>query len=361
MPEISERETARGLRTLGNLALLDLVVDELSPSQIARIWNRHLAREASETLTLDAQPKTRVASGFLDSRRSFREAFRRTQKGALVVLELSGELRAMGEEPFSSILEPIEPAPTPKPPEPIKASRPLSALEQRMLLTTAAKTGNKPSLAVVDELDPEMARQLAAAADEARAQTRTTQDFIQWVCTQADALLAEHIKNEGEALWNEPVKLQGFPEDPTKRAIFVLSSTAPLLRDESGSPSVKHDFRANEQPVTHAHPEAFKQADGMKVIRSKVIKKGGHEYYVKALNYVNGMFFKGYFVVDGVENADVVPPRYYQVRGDRVFRISEQAYKTLQNRFAAGKPLIEDKPSVDDMMAALTGQKKKTG
>ena len=350
--ESSERESARGLRTLGNTALLDLIVEELSPASIARIWNRHLAREAKETLSLDAQPKTRVLSGFTDSRRTFREAAFRGPKGLLLTLSATGELKEIGDTTTSPMIEPVQVAPKPAP---IKASRPLSPLEQRMLVSKGGKTGYQPSQEVQEELDPEMARQLALAADEAHASIRVQQNFIQWVCIQADTLLMEHQKNEGEALWANPIRVMVFPEDPTKKATFVLSSTAPLLKNEPGSPNVKHDFRANEVPVTHAHPEAFKQVDGLKVIRSKTHRKGSHEYYVKALNYMNGMYFKGYFVVDGLEDAKTAPPRFFQVRGDRAVRISEQDFHDIQARQAAGKPLIEEgKPSRDEMLASLT-------
>jgi len=349
----SGRETARGLRTLGTTVLLDLVMKRLSPTDIAGIWNEYLAIESSETLHLSDGSKKRVANTFTDSRRVFRDAFRRARdKSEKLHLAMTGELEVVGQEKAEPMVVPVPVAPKPAP---LKASRPLSALEQRMIVSSGGKVGLTPPGAVMDELDPDMARELALAADEAQQAMAVQQNFIEWTCQEADALLKEHQKNEGEALWSDPIKVRSFPADLTKKAIFVLSSTAPLMRDVAGSPTVKHDFRANDQPVTHSHPEAFKQADGLKVIRSKVFKKGHHEYYVKALNYVNGMYIKGYFVVDGTEDPNTAPPRFYQVRWEQAVRISAEAYQEITNRLAAGKPLLEPFKSAD----TLTNKAKK--
>lgn len=345
LSDVAERGTTRGLRTLGHTTLLDLIVKRLSPSSLAAIWNEHVAREAKEALRLTGPAKKRVTEAFSDSRRVLRDALRRNAAlCSQVFFSETGAHFTSESDTSDPMIERVSPAP--RPPA-VRASRPLSPLEQRMFLAAAGKTGVQPSPSVASELDPEMALQLAQAADEAQRSIQTQQNFIQWVCTQADTLLVEHVQREGEALWREPIRVLCFPEDRRLRAIFVLSSTAPLLRGEASSPVVKHDFRANGLPVTHAHPEAFRQADGLKVIRSKVVRKGHHEYYVKALNYQNGMFFKGYFVVDGTEDGSAVPPRFYQVREERVTSLSEAAYHTVTARQAAGKPLVEaDRPSV---------------
>jgi len=55
---------------------------------------------------------------------------------------------------------------------------------------------------------------------------------------------------------------------------------------------------------------------------------------------MNGMFFKGYFVVDGTEDAQLIPPRFYQIQGEHVAVLTEQEYQACQNRLAAKKPLL---------------------
>lgn len=335
----SSRETSKGLRTLGTITGLDLIVGELAPEQLARVWNKLLAAEGKEA-GQSAAAKTRIAHSFRDFRRVFREAVRRNGgKNAALTETVSGE---WGVGDISDELAALlEPAPEPEP-EPAaifaRVGRPLTPLEQKMLVASAAKNGSVPvtKAASTDVFGPEVAAALARAADEAQAQNQLKSDYILWCCTRADEILRHFHELEGEDLWRTPILVESFPQHPAWKAVFVCSSTAPLIRDRAvASPTVKHDFRANEAPVTHSHPLAFKQADGMKVIRSKVIRKGAHEYYVKALEYSEGTFFKGYFVVDGVEDSNTIPPRYYKASEGRITRISEDDYKTLQNRLAA--------------------------
>lgn len=348
-PSDSARETSRGLRTLGTTIGLDLIIDELTPEQIARVWNRHLATEGKETLQLTGASKSRIAQSFTDFRRVLRDAFRRNLTKSVDLTPMSSGELASRVRPAPGVPETTAPSsvdvvtPAPKP-VPAKVGRALSPLEQRMFVASA-KAGNVApeqvaATATDTALDPEVAELLAKAADEAQAQGQLKSDYILWACNRADEIQAAYNQREGEALWTNPILVESFPGKPDWKAVFVCSSTAPLIRDPSvASPNVKHDFRANEVPVTHAHPLAFKQADGMKIIRSKVIKKGSHEYYVKALEYVDGTFFKGYFVVDGVEDAQAIPPRYYQIQGMKVVRLTEQEYQACQNRLAAKKPL----------------------
>lgn len=336
--ESESRETSRGLRTLGTTIGLDLLVGELTPEQVARVWNAHLASEGKETLALTGASRTRIAQSYTDFRRVLRDACRRhPERSRSLTFQTTGEMAVVGEgqATMPSMVEPVELAPKPAP---VKLPRPLSPLEQRIFVVSA-KGGNLPAAAPAETmLDAGIAEELARAADEAQAQSRLKSDYVLWVCTRADEILAGFQHKEGEGLWTNPILVESFPAYPSWKAVFVCSSTAPLVRNVA-SPTVKHDFRANEAPVTHSHPLAFKQADGMKVIRSKVIRKGAHEYYVKALNYQDGTFFKGYFVVDGQEDGQAVPPRYYQVQGNDVVTLTESGYLACQNRKAANKPL----------------------
>jgi hypothetical protein len=82
----------------------------------------------------------------------------------------------------------------------------------------------------------------------------------------------------------------------------------------------------------------FRQLDSQRLIRSRVVQSKSHEYYVKALQYQEGMYFKGYFVVDGEERHDLA--RYYICRKGKIESIDEAEYRLLENQAAARRSPI---------------------
>ena len=152
----------------------------------------------------------------------------------------------------------------------------------------------------------------------------------QFSTMKVDALRKKH----GEALWSDAVTVEQYENYPLLRVIFVRSSTAPMFGTHG--PTVKHDFRANGKPVTVNHEGMFRQLDNQRLIRSKVVAGKSHEYYVKALQYQEGLYFKGYFVVDGEERAELA--RFYVCRSGKVVTIDEAEYRRLENEAAARRP-----------------------
>ena len=212
----------------------------------------------------------------------------------------------------------------------------LSPMEQTIMMA-ATRQGSVTATAV-ETISPALNAQdveaLLAAADEADRETRANSDFVVAMCRRADEQLIDLVKKTGDAQWAEPItveKVQGT-DGFTRHIIFVRSATSPLFGTHG--PIVKHDFRADGKPVNVNHEAMFKQLDGLKLVRSKVFTSKVREYYVKGLNYRDGMRFKGYFVIDGTEQPNLA--RYYQVRGGAVVTITEEQYRDLENR-AAGK------------------------
>lgn len=232
------------------------------------------------------------------------------------------------------------PRPEPTPTAPPGLGRPMTEEEVRI-----AKLKKRPMLALVPAAPPSRQEELeklngvlASSVDEpdetAEKMQKATEHqkacLLQVMNTALDE--AEDLATkQGSDLFVNAVKVFYWPE-LNHRAIFFRSSTAPWLGD---GVNVKHDFRANDEPVNHKHSLAYKQNNGHKVIRSVTHKRGYHEYYCKALEYEDGMVIKGYFVVDGKEDAAVMAPRYYRIQGDTVVTITEREYNIWLNRRAA--------------------------
>ncbi len=391
--DTSDVVKAHGLATQGTKKGLDLILAELTPAQTVRIWNAYLV---AETVKPTVVGQKRMVSSFINFRRAFREALNRSPNKEKVSVTVTGELALVGEDPapVPSMVEPVEAAPLPAavsptstaagkafedmttteklmamyqpgqkvskidlhgslpvgplklatsntpPPPAVPATRVLTPLEQKMMLSSA-KSGTTVQVDPRVHLDGTVHAELLAAVDEAQRERQKMQDHIQWSCTKAEELLAAHQTHEGEALWTASARLE---KDPTtgQYTLFILSSTAPLiLQPGVASPVIKHDYRANDQPVTHAHQNAFRQLDGHKIIRSKVFKQGFREYYVKALYASPGMILKGYFVVDGAEDETLIPPRYLQIASNTMgmvlVEITASAYQHNLARLAAGR------------------------
>lgn len=325
----------------------------LSIDEIVSLWNDSLKDEAVELQATPQHGKGLVRNNFLRNRKSFwaaNEAMLRDR----VEFTPEGGLRLKSGQPAATVAGPVEaPArslvdalattnavslevPAKKGKSTAKvikegqegpAKRTLGATERAILMQQA------PSEVLSDDLRKELQGVLAPACDEAARIYKTRQNFVFWAAQKADAELQLLAEKRGDDLWLNAVTVEVFPDDPNMKVIFVRSSTAPLFGHDGG-PIVKHDYRANGLPVTIHHEQMFRQGDNQRLIRSKVIRAKNHEYYVKALRYVDGTFLRGYFTVDGDERSDLA--RYYQVSGNKVEQINENQYRVAENRKAAG-------------------------
>jgi hypothetical protein len=303
-----------------------LVAAKFSDEQIVDLWNEHVQAEANETLRQTTETgRSRTVANFKKWRRTFwNENEARLEK--VVERTEVGTLR---------LKRPVQA----KPPQPPTLTLPegmkLSATEQAILLSTRKPIEAVESVLV--RLDDSEATEIRRAAEEAEATERRLQDFVLWACEKADAEVDLLKTRTGEALWSNAVTVETFEPYPLLRIVFVRSSTAPMLG--AHGPIVKHDFRANGKPVNTHHESMFRQLDGQRLIRSRVIAGKAHEYYVKALQYQEGMYFKGYFVVEGEERGNgrwgTDLARYYVLRDGKVVSITEAEYRRLENQAAA--------------------------
>lgn len=296
-------------------------------------WNEHVQAEAAEMVRQTTEAaRTVVTKNFKDWRRvvwAENEALlvphvERTEVGTL---RLKNPPKGGGNPPKNG-------APAPAKPTVAVEGKKLSRTEQAILLAS-----NKPVAAVQAvlqdmDIDDDEARKFKKDAEEAEANEKRLQEFVLWACQRADSEVLTLREKTGEELWTNAVTVEQYPNYPLLRVIFVRSSTAPLFKTHG--PTVKHDFRANGKPVTINHEQMFRQLDNQRLIRSKVVSGRSHEYYVKALQYQEGMYFKGYFVVDGEEKQDLA--RYYVCQAGKVVTIDEAEYRRLENEAAARRP-----------------------
>lgn len=336
MSTAPERESAKGLRTAGTIKLFDRLFRCLTDEQVSREMRGHLIDEKEEALLVtEPSAKGRVIQGFGNSRRAAREALKRL--GRLQVFRDDWSLASEeATAPPSASKVQTEAAPQSTPasmPAWTGAPRPepktLSETERAILMKTA-RSGQLDVETVTNATlsDDDV---LLQAVEEQNRLEKNRKVGIQWACKKADDAVADLATMVGEALWANPISVEIHAESGT-RVILARSSTAPMF--STHGPVVKFDFRANGVPVNHKHPDMFRQNDGLKLIRSKVIKKGAHEFYAKGLEYRDRMIFKGYMEVNGEEDPGLT--RYFQVRGDQAVRISCEEYKTEENRRAAG-------------------------
>ena len=211
-----------------------------------------------------------------------------------------------------------------------KSTKNLSVTERAILLSGLQKGTPMETVATEMDLDDKAIEDLSRAVEESNAAERRMKDFVYWAAQRADTEVDALSKRTGEGLWTDAVTVEVCPSDPTSKFVMVRSSTAPFH-----GVTVKHDFRANGKPVNVNHDQMFRQFDGQRIIRSKVIAGRSHEYYAKALQYQEGMYLKGYFTVDGTEKGELT--RYYVCRKDKIVRISEAEYRDLENRAASKK------------------------
>jgi len=309
-----------------------------SASDACYAWNKYANEAPVWVAKYDGPTKKKQAAKATALQRVFKEVLRTTPHFDLIEFLPSGEARLKGDTTLPSMIEAVEPTPEPVITPPEALGRPFTPMEEKL-----AKLGkpSRPILTVVpsihDDLD-EMTRDLVAAAgqtdpnvEKMKALAELTEERRQAVMKMAEGKVEDLAVQMGEDLWKEGVTIGNWPKLKHK-AIFFCSSTAKFMG--TGVP-IKHDFRANDEPVTHKHPLAYKEDQRQKVIRSVTHQRGAHEYYCKALEYQDGMVIKGYFVVDGKEDASIMAPRYYRIHKEQVIPISELAYNAWLNRRSA--------------------------
>lgn len=348
------RESAAGLATAGNKLLLDLFFEELTPEQIARIHNRHVAK-GEAMLLRHGNPSARgtVRNGLLASRRAFIEGLRRSTRFEEIGFGPAGEIVQSNGEPF--------PEYTPPAPEP-KAAKSLANghktptnehLSPRMQQALGLFLGDQapapapvsnplPVSVPAEALTAEDNALLVQAAEEANKEVEEFSQPIFLTCELADRIVQEQVTKmpsrgaaSPDGLWTDTIRVYTLKSPKgDMRVVAVCSSTIRIFGKAKTGPqgepniSVKHDFRADGIPVNHKHPGVMEQLDGDHIIRSVGDTKT-EIVYVKMMRYTEGMVFKGYFTVDGVEGR--MDPVYYRVANGTVTRIPEDLYKRRIN------------------------------
>lgn len=320
----------------------DVCLDEKIPDhlKVVEIINRHILSEASELVKVSDRPnaaKSLVSRNYRGLRYMFEKVNndyfdKVTEKddGGLLRLRVSVERidpKTKTEKPTSVIAKVVESTVKKVAPKPVPDTSKLSPTERALLLNTTME-----DVASIPLNDDEKA-EIQKAAEEANALLKKQQEFVEWACRRADAEADVLRTKKGEALWTDAVTVETFPSDPTMKIVFVRSSTAPLLGTHG--PSVKHDFRANGIPVTVNHDLMFRQLDNQRLIRSRVIRTNYHEYYVKALQYQEDMYLRGYFRSDGEDRHNLT--RYYVISNGKVRQVSETEYREYENKAASRK------------------------
>jgi len=345
MSDIIESSSTKNVASIAARRWHQITARKLKVEGIIESWNEHVQAEATETLRQTTEAaRTTVTKNFKDWRRvvwSENEALlskyvERTEVGTL---RMKRSLKDGGSTGSPAVTDVGISAPMPsivkatpqKAPEPDKK---LSATEQAILVGSRRGIASLPE--VVERLDAEDAEQIRRAVEESEAAEKRLHDFVLWACQKADTEVDLLKAKQGEAVWSDALTVETFGDHPLMRIILVRSSTAPLLGTHG--PTVKHDFRANGKPVTVNHDQMFRQLDSQRLIRSRVVQSKSHEYYVKALQYQEGMYFKGYFVVDGEERHDLA--RYYICRKGKIESIDEAEYRLLENQAAARRSPI---------------------
>lgn len=174
---------------------------------------------------------------------------------------------------------------------------------------------------------------LMKGVEEDRARRKAEQAFILHMCMTADSTLTDLIGNRQnglQALVRKPL----IVHHEGRRAVVVQSFTVPF----NGS-VIRRDFKANLKPVVVRHPNMFLQADGQKLVRSKVFETKRLEFYVKVMDHVDGMIFKAYIESGRRDREDLAA--FYQIRQDKVVDLTEQEYRLAENFLASGRSPYE--------------------
>jgi hypothetical protein len=303
--------------------------EECSDEAIARVWNKILVGTAKKVVLCSLEnARTTLKKGDVRTRGALKHFLGDRWKNFNLIDGGCIEAKA------PPIVSPTYPTPAcdPSTSKGTTEKQKLSPMEQQLMFA-AAQQGTFTTEAIEtirSTLEPDVIEDLMKAVEETKKTDDALAHFVVSMCRKADQHLENFCQLVGEPLWKNTITIEQ-DENSSLRIILVHSSTAPLFGTKT---IVKHDFRADGKPVNVHHEAMFRQLDGQRLIRSKVFIKGAHEYYVKGLQYRDGMRFKGYFEVNGLDQSHLT--RYSQVQGNRVVQITEAQYRDLENQ-AAGK------------------------
>jgi len=174
--------------------------------------------------------------------------------------------------------------------------------------------------------DANFMKDLERQQQEEKAKRDERQRFLYYITNEATSKLSLFDPKKG---LSELVSQPEILEFEGAKVIFVYSYTT--LRYGK---KVRHDYRANGIPVTTKHPDMIMCEDGQRLIRS--FENGNALFYVKALEYHDGMYFRGYFNVEGNQSDEERLTKYYQIINGEVTAISALEYQRLENMRAAG-------------------------
>ncbi len=295
---MSEKESTRGLDSKAAHDLIDRFLRALGPQKSLEVLRGHLQAQVE---SVKEQPRTRA--NFQRTTRLLRvryqEIFGEIQTEGLATEEDDGlaprprvaartSADALLEAAFSDTAPPIEP--TPEPPSP-------------------------------DDL--------AALAEEDERRSKAEKEVIGAISRRADELLEGFVKMSGKELNRAPVveTIHGRP------IVFILSYTVTTPKM-----TIKHDIKVNGKAAIIKHPKMVRLPNGDHLLRSHpqddpaLGRKSVR--YVKALHAEDGMFFFGYYEIDGKQQDQC--SEFFQIIKGVLTPISEASYRAAQNRLQMG-------------------------
>lgn len=351
---MSVRDTENGLGSEAAHTMYGLIVQHVPPQYLATVWNAYMDKLAEVEKT--APPKGKLITNYkrlryeftrytidhiqsmmdvlMDGRFKVRpEAPKKKRKPDIV--ELMDRVDQVAEQqPPERVAADVQPTLFEKPAhKPEKQLPKMSETERQIMLAVSGAVHTPaPFTLPVDDLSEDDKALMVEELAKQEEHFKRHQGFVQWACRLADSEADRIQKLSGEELWKQALSVETYPEDPGMKLVFVRSSTAPMLGQ---GPIVRHDFRANGKHVSINHDQMFKQLDGQRLIRSRNIKAKDHVYYVKVLQYEEGMYLKGYFQVNDEVREELA--RYFVVEKGKIRQLnSVTEYRELENRSASG-------------------------
>lgn len=304
------RASSAGFHSEAFKSFCKIMFETVPDQSMVSLWNKYLSAE--DQLKGYSEVSRKAMKGtFVDLRRVIRsrlleseevsERYEFTPDG---MLRVRGEAKEAAPEPDTSHLTP---------------------LAKQLLSFAKNKTVPQPPTVAdlgfdMDDVTADLA-QKSQEYDPSLERLNHHRNCVQWVQQRAGEILMERSNLPGSNLFDGALRVEENP-DLNYAVVFVCSATAPFTGKDGAI--IKHDYRANGDHVNVSHSDMVKMDPKNSVIRSKTIAKGSHEYYVKALKYVEGMVFKGYFVVDGRYAHETT--RFFQAINRKLKEISENHY-----------------------------------
>lgn len=209
---------------------------------------------------------------------------------------------------------------------------PLARARARASADALLEEAFSDSTPIVEQPTPEPPSpdDLAALAEADEQRTKAEKEVIGAISRRADELLEGFTKASGKALNRAPVleTIHGRP------IVFILSYTltTPKL-------TIKHDIKVNGKAAIIKHPKMVRLPNGDHLLRSyphtDVSLGRSSVKYVKALHAEDGMFFFGYYEIDGKQQDQC--SEFFQLIKGVLTTITEASYRAAQNRMQMGE------------------------